>query len=91
MPNCFQLTRIGERTPARLQDVDRAICQNLELPFDEDKWVLGWYHIIGLACALGKSLPEIMDMLGPEDRLWPVAAWLAANYTTDAWYQHGWR
>jgi hypothetical protein len=52
----FQLTRIGEREPAILQTIDRAICQNLELPFDAVHWVGGWYDIIGFRLAMGKTL-----------------------------------
>jgi hypothetical protein len=98
MPNCFQLTRKGDSSPAKLQDIDRAICQNLDIPFSEDKWAANWYANIGLFLALGKSFNDIIDLCwdinGYEaehaNLTLRIAAYLNDNYTSDAWYQHGW-
>jgi len=93
MPNCFQLTRVGDGYPANLHDVDRAICHHFEWVCSDDKWAKGWYNTIGFMLALGKSFSEIIDYYQPcpNPMGYQVACFLAANYTSDAWYEHGWR
>lgn len=87
MPNCFQLTRKGDKAPAKLWDVDRAICQHLDCPWSEDAWVVYWYSYIGLLLAVGKSFNEIIDICWTEERydLLRVAAYLNEHYTANAW------
>jgi hypothetical protein len=63
MPHCFQLTRKGETKPTALQDIDAELCQNLDLPFSEDKWAGGWYDLIGFSLACGRSFDEITDAI----------------------------
>jgi hypothetical protein len=99
MPNCFALTRIGSHEPTVLQDVDTAICQSLELPWDKTQWVEGWYDIIGFLLACGKSFADITDhcrkqMLTsryPEHYLTLIRInhFLLDNYSTDAWVEIG--
>jgi hypothetical protein len=85
MPNVAAFYRDGLK--ANYFDIDRAICQALELPHDDSAWVMDWYGVIALYVALGKTLPEIVDMLENGTTLWRIACWLSMNYTTEAWYE----
>lgn len=99
MPNCFALTRKGDSSATPLQQVDRELCQNLELPFDELQWVCHWYDLIGFSVAMGRTLPELIDRfqknatLHADDAegrdhylvLVRIAAYLNEHYSTDAW------
>lgn len=94
----FQLFPIGYSTPASFQQVDNAICQNLDLPWDADRYACEWYDSIGLRIALGKSFQEIADEFKsaltdrPEQfREWyynmlRINHYLLENYTTEAWF-----
>ena len=103
MPVCFQLIDRCTGQPAILQDVDRAICQNLDLPFSDTKWAAGWYDYHGFMLALGKSFAEIAEGIVErmpkddqrEDRDW--IAWdilalrinhfLLERYESSAWWE----
>jgi hypothetical protein len=89
MPNVAAFYRDGLK--ADYYDIDRAICHHMDIPVNEEHWCLSWYGTIALLVALGKTLPEIVGILGPDSELYHVACFLSANYTTEAWYQHGWQ
>lgn len=104
MPNCFQLTRKGYPSPAVLQSIDAELCQNLDLPFSEDKWACGWYDLIGFSLACGRTFDEIADAIkegcikdNNEDirqrdrgyQLLRINHYLNEHYTTDAWAEIG--
>lgn len=87
MPACFQLTRKGDTSPAMLEDIDRAVCQRFPEDFTYSATNYGpWYEYIGFMLALGKSFDEILDKL-QMGRMHRVTAFLAENYTNDAWYE----
>jgi hypothetical protein len=94
----FQLTRLGDSAPSTFQQIDNAICQNLNLPWDTDRYALGWYDYIGFLLALGKTFQQITDMLQediarqtrPERAdeyrtMLRINHFLLENYTADAW------
>ena len=101
MPNCFQLTLIGETEPSTLQSVDNRLWQLLgNVDPDPKRWYKNWYNIIGLALACGKNFKEIQGILeeqlnyaSTEDEvdhyqdLINITWFLQDNYTTRAWYQ----
>lgn len=98
MPVCFQLYRLGSRTPASLHyEVDGAICAYLEVPMSETKYCCGWYDYIGLLLAMGKSFAEIADGLQRDIAEGKATAWtwtmlrinhfLCENYSSDAWWE----
>jgi len=89
MPSCFSLTRRGDSGRAILQEIDKDICQNLDIPFNEKEWAHGWYNFIGLALAMGHSLEYIIDLCWKHEE-WlslRIAAYLNENYTSDAWHE----
>lgn len=90
MPNCFSLTRKGEKEPTNLNRVDEELCQHLEVDVHETRFVAGWYDIFGLAMALGVHIgEEKMDEIAGEDKhLRKILAYLRENFTDDAWYEH---
>jgi hypothetical protein len=88
MPSCFCLYRKGSNTKAHLQDVDRDLCQNLELPYSDDEWVAYWYDSIGLLLAIGRTFEQIIDALAKDEPYgprWRIACYLNTHYTSDAW------
>ena len=86
MPSCFQLTRIGSHEPSFLQTIDAAICQNLDLPFSDDKWVNSWYDTIGFALACGEDWDWILETYtGHTTRR--IVHFLRENYTSDSWIE----
>jgi len=90
MPNCFTLTKKGESEPKRFVEIDEEICAYLEVPCDPVHWVFGWYDIIGLYLALGKTFEEIDGELYG-DKLKLINKWLQEHYTSDAWAERGGR
>lgn len=89
MPNCFSLTRKGEDKPTRLATVDEELCGLLERPVDEKFYVCGWFDSIGLALALGKTWDEQREIFKDSPEAQKIITYLEANYTANAWYQHG--
>lgn len=101
MPVCFALTRKGDDVPTPLAHIDSAICQALDLPWDADKYVNGWYDTIGFRLALGQGFDEIADhfkadlpkvrtMVGEDWVLTSlrIVHYLNENYHSDAWREH---
>ena len=104
MPNCFQLTRKGHTEPTTLQAIDAELCQNLDLPFSENKWACGWYDLIGFSLACGRSFDEITDAIkvgcikdANKDiaqrehgyQLLRINHYLNEHFTSDAWVEIG--
>lgn len=87
MPNCFSLTRKGEKTPTDFIIVDEELCAMLGVPVHPTAWVEHWYNIIGLSLACGKSLEELTKQYKEEkaERLVKIAEYLGENYVTNAW------
>jgi hypothetical protein len=85
MPNCFNLTKIGEQEPTVLQKIDNELWLEFwgSIPEPNDFWYQNWYNIIGMLLACGRSFTEIKEILCGEMR--PVIEYLAANYTSCAW------
>ncbi len=55
MPNCFQLTRKGEREPTALQAINAELCAAFNEPCNPVDWFHGWYNYIGFCLAMGKT------------------------------------
>lgn len=104
MPNCFQLFYLnGDKEPVAFQQVDNAICHNLELPWDEKRYVNGWFDFIGFKLAMGQTFQQIADDLQKtiaEDAEggivceWTVTMlrinhYLMEHYTCNAWVEIG--
>jgi hypothetical protein len=86
MPNCIQLFRKGEKEAVSFHEVDKEICQLMNVPVSMDKWCCDWYNIIGFLIAVGKTLPEIAEMpLGVNSH--QIAVFMAERYTSNAWYE----
>lgn len=89
MPNCFQLIRDG--SPQPLVQIDNAICQYLDVPADDHKYVAGWYDYVGFGLAVGMGFGRIADLC-KADRDWimlRICHFLAEHYTSDAWVEIG--
>ncbi len=95
MPNCFHLVRKSDPDagPVNLAQIDEEICEAVgELVDEHRRWCRGWYNMIGLYLATGKSFDEIEEILkdeGDECSLIPVVAFLRENYTSSAWAEIG--
>ena len=87
MPACFQLTKRGEKEPSTLHDVDRVICEKLGIECSEKKWAFGWYSIIGLLFAMGKTFDEVREVLGSSELLLVLDV-LEENYTVNSWHSN---
>jgi len=81
MPNCFTLTPKGEMEPARLADIDEALCAALGDKPDPVRYYEGWVDMEGFALALGKDWAWMRAE-------WPdriaIIDWLDEHYTPDA-------
>jgi len=89
MPNCFRLIRAGEAV--LLQQVDEEMCRHFGEPCHPKLWFRSWYDCIGFDLAMGRSFAEVKEIYaGPawvDSGLLPVAEWLEANFTVEAWYE----
>lgn len=84
MPACFTLTPKGATQPAKLLDVDVAMCEHFGAPVDQNHWFRNWYDLEGFALSLGITREKYAGIV-EEDRL-PIWDWIVANYTVDCWY-----
>jgi hypothetical protein len=97
MPNCFCLTRKGEKKPTALQKIDDDMRVHFGAPPSKDHWYFGWYDWIGLSLAMGSTFTEIRNRawkrIGPleeeDHKALAVLDYLDANYTSDAWAEIG--
>ena len=87
MPNCFTLTdkTTGER--AVFAYIDNDMRKHFNQPDDPDKYLWGWYDIIGLGLALGNSWDELRSINATYPEMLDVIDYLEERYTPDAWYQ----
>lgn len=92
MPNCFQLISKSTGLATKFVEIDRDICQHLNVPCDPVHWYMGWYDTIGwLIAVTGLSLgtPEIRarvtNMPQESETLLKVLDYLEEHYTSDAW------
>ena len=86
MPNVVAFYYKSDGTKADWFDLDKAICHHMDIPCKEDEWCESWYGTIALLASLGKTLPQIVDMM-KDSTLYPIAVFLSDNYTTEAWYE----
>ena len=84
MPNCFQLTRSGDKEPMSLLQIDELICKHMGVEADPTKWCCNWYNVIGLL--LSKSFDEIIED-DFSDEIISIAEYLRDNFVSDAWYE----
>ena len=87
MPNCFTLTKKGEKEPSLLNDIDKELCELLNEPFSTQYYVAAWYDTIGLCLAIGHSWDKMRETFEGSEKLQKVIDYLEENYTTDAWYE----
>lgn len=87
MPNCFQLTKIGEEEPTTLQNIDNDLWNLFGggVPEPNDKWFMNWHGTIGLSLACGQGWDEIRSYC-LTDRARAVVDYLKENYTSSSWY-----
>ena len=88
MPNCFNLTRKGEKEPANLFRVDEEICEYMGMPVDENKWCCSWYDTIGFSIAMGKDVAWMRSEFENENVL-KILDYLEAHYRFDSWAEIG--
>ncbi len=102
MPNCFSLTRKGETAPMPLQAIDDLMRKHFDAAPDAINWFNGWYDYIGFALACGRDMAwletgiaKIISEAKDDDEraYWTMMqacrAWLADNFTSDAWAEIG--
>lgn len=95
MPVCFQLIDRCTGQPAVLQQVDSHICQALDLPWSQTKWVNGWYDFIGFLLACGKSFPQVTDLCHDDPyssgdhwlTMRRINHFLMERYESSAWWE----
>lgn len=75
MPNCFSLTKYGEKEPTPLARIDEELCAHVGVEADPVHWLgLGpsydhkrtlanWYDIYGLRFAMGETYQSISDSI----------------------------
>lgn len=85
MPNCFTLTKIGDKQPAILKDLDTELWIHFEgaEPENNDHWYRNWYNTVGFALALGKTIDECFELTDRPEEI-AVIQYLKDNYTTNA-------
>jgi hypothetical protein len=54
---------------------------------DPDKWFRGWYDVVGLYLAMGKTFSEIYNMV-KSDEMKEIVTYLDTHYKSSAWYEH---
>lgn len=82
MPSCFALYDKATGEQQALQDVDKKICEYLDVPVDEENWVQNWYNTVGLSLAVGHSFEKIREFF-PEKEA--VISFLQENYDVNSW------
>lgn len=93
MPNYFTLTPIGSKEPAKLTEIDKAMCEALGVKLHPKKWCHDWYNWAGEAFSVGMTYQQIGEaILKNEDisdraTYLSVIAFLKDRYTIDCWYQ----
>ena len=88
MPNCFQLTKIGEEEASPLQDIDTDLWNHFTDDGEPDgntKYFMDWHGTIGLSLAMGQDWDEIRSYC-LTDRARAVVDYLKENYTSSAFY-----
>jgi uncharacterized protein YcfL len=90
MPNCFQLTKIGEQEPTVLQIVDDELWLEFtgKVPVPNVRWYRYWYDTIGLELAMGRSFKQILISLKAQSKLAPIIEYLEKHYIIRCWYEH---
>jgi hypothetical protein len=87
MPNCFSLTRIGEKEPEKFAKIDEEMCREFGVEPDPVKFYNSWFDVIGLGLACGWDWEKIKEI----NKDWPeillIIDWLEKNYVYDSWYE----
>lgn len=89
MPNCFQLTRKGEKEPSPLLTIDKEMCDHFGEECDPKLWFRNWYNTIGFLLATGSDWAKIRETYDDSPHMLEVIEYLEANYTFDAWAEIG--
>ncbi len=98
MPNCFHLVRKGEKEPTTLTQVDREVCEYMEVPEDKVHYCYDWFNVIGFLIASGKSLGsqdlriavrEWTEVEELREKLEKILDFLEQHFVSDAWVEIG--
>lgn len=98
MPNCFQLIRKADGKPATFHEIDAEMCAFFGVPCDPVRWYLGWYDIVGLALACGRTFADLLAAykdyyaVGGEQydfQMTRVINFLDMRFTPNAWAEVG--
>lgn len=100
MPNCFQLVRKTdpEASPVVFTTIDTEMCRHFNVKCDPVEWHHGWYDIIGLSLAYGKTFDQLKETyigyIREAEDAWDIHMldiinWLDANFVSDAWAEVG--
>ena len=85
MSRCFALTKKGENKPTKLQAIDDEMRVAFGAPPDSSQWFRGWYNIIGLGLAVGKTFEQLTELFNDDAELVAVIDYLAERYMSDCW------
>ncbi len=85
MPRCFALTKKGENEPTKLQAIDDEMRVAFGAPPDSSQWFRGWYNIIGLGLAVGKSFAQMRELFEDDAELVECLTYLEEKYESDCW------
>jgi hypothetical protein len=56
MPNCYQLISLESKKACKLSDIDKEICEHLEVECDPTQWCWDWHNTVGFLIAMGTPL-----------------------------------
>lgn len=90
MPNCFNLTRIGESEPTPLVQIDDELCREVghREPDDSNQWFCNWYNSVGLALACGRSFDDLVEDYKDEPEIAKnIISYLESNFIPKCWYE----
>jgi len=93
MPNCFKIMEKDSIEPVIFAEIDKKLCEMLEVPEHPEFYVAAWVDTIGLMISIGKQLgseelrESVRKMSGEGSDSWKILMYLETNYHSDAWYQ----
>lgn len=101
MPDCFQLLDSNSGKAVNLNEIDKEVCELLDVPVDEKKYggvpshknSFNWFDTIGFQLSQGKTFEEI-DIHYRTSKMWDdeyhvlskIIIYLKGKYTPQSFY-----